>query len=184
MKHVHRIFAPRILAYIRKRFPGLSDEHTEEAVMDVFSGLYVAVRNGKFDIDPPLEAFLFSLARRKAIDHLRQQQGPKGTKTLAAEDIGDFLIGSEIGDAWKDLVQKDRATRITRLFLEFIASLPRVQRQVAQVMAENFPDKLEYAEYLDIIQERTGSRPTSVQVKSALSQIRLKFHDLIISRGV
>lgn len=181
---VHELYAPKILNFLKKEYPGLSRERVEEALLDTFLGLFEAVSENRFDLDPPLGAFLFTVAKRRAIDQLRQQRRLVTNTKFLLENTGEYLECTDVGKAWGVVVGRDKANEIRGLFLEFLSSLPARQRQVAEVMAEGFPEKLDSARAIDLIYERTGERLTAVMIKSALSQIREKFRTLLNERGV
>jgi RNA polymerase sigma-70 factor (ECF subfamily) len=59
----------RLLAYVRQRLP--SQAVAEDVVQETFIGFLLALPN--FDIERPLENFLFTIAAYKLTDHLRRE---------------------------------------------------------------------------------------------------------------
>ena len=183
-RHYHR----RILAFIERRHPGLPSDMAADAMVETFRALHTAVQRGTFDVDRPLEPYLFTVATRKAVDQLRKlkRQLPSAPNRAegddAFQDIAAALSGTETGTDWGIVVSQAAANEIAKIFREFLLTLPPVQRQAAQIVADNFPASLQYREICDEILRRTGERPTSIQVKSALNQIRQKFASLIKQR--
>ena len=182
-----RNYSRRIVAFIEQRYPGLPSDLSVDAMVESFRALYDDVENGSFDVDRPLEPYIFSIANRKAIDQLRKfGRRPQLAELSEDEDgcteIAAALAGTETGAAWSEVVQQAAANEIASRFKAFLADLPPVQRQVAQVLAEHFPAGLQHSEICDEILRRTGHRPTSIQVKSALKEIRRKFDSLLTAQ--
>jgi hypothetical protein len=68
------------------------------------------------------------------------------------------------------------------LFRQFVKTLPRVQRIIAQVIANTLPGDLTDQEIADEIFLQTGDRPTVAQIRSARNQMELKFRALLKRR--
>lgn len=180
-QHYHR----RLVAFIERRFPGLPSDAAVDAMVESFLALYDSVRDGSFDADLPLRPYIFKVANYKAIDLLRkigrrpQLESPQEEEEDGCSEVAAALAGTETGAEWSKVVQQAAANDITARFKAFLVTLPTVQRQVAQVLADYFPGSLQHSEICDEIMRRTGQRPTSIQVKSALGEVRRKFREIL-----
>lgn len=182
--HVFLKYKRPILAYYHKRFPGLTVERAIDAMTDTFIDLFQVASERRFDIDQPLEAFLFHAAEKNGIDQLRKQLASKNSFTDYVDDIGECLRDTNTGNEWRRVIDKGHAEDIQREFRVFIGGLPPAQRQVAQVMADYFPNFPSTEEYIDEIHRRTGTRLTGVQIKGSLAEIRKKFGQIMKSMGL
>lgn len=184
---VYKRYKRGIMGYFHRFFPGLMPERAADALIATFTDLYSVACSGRFDINKPLEAFLFNAAEKNAIDQLRKQTNRKNTSTDYVEDvekIGANLKDTKVGQEWRNAVDKGHAEDIQDEFRKFIGTLPPAQKQVAQVMADHFPDYLTYEEVISEINIRTGQRITGVQVKGVLRQIRMKFQEIMKAKGL
>jgi DNA-directed RNA polymerase specialized sigma24 family protein len=172
-------FSPRLIAFVEKRLPTLPSDLAANAVLDCFRELFDSVRDGTFDFDKPMAPFLFTVAHRRAVDELRAIRSRALGNADFYESVAEMIEGTGAGCEWQKLVQAGKARSVADKFRAFVMTLPSVQRQVGQVMADYLPDDLTRDEVCDEIYKRTGKRPTVIQVKSALGQIRQKFRELM-----
>lgn len=185
LRALWKYFSPRLMSFIEKKLPGLPLDLATDAVSDAFRDLAKRVFAGTFDFDPPIGRFLFTAAHRQAVDELRKYGRRPMAKADFYETVGESLTGTEVGRDWHELVTAGKASAVLEAFREMVPSLPPIQRQVAQVVADSLPDELSREEICAEIHRRTGARPTGIQVKSALGEVRRKFRELLkrVRRG-
>jgi DNA-directed RNA polymerase specialized sigma24 family protein len=178
-KALYANYIERLVGFVESKFPGLPSDLAVDAVVETFRALYDDVVAGTFDFDGSLKAFLFKVAKFKGIDELRKIS----CRTLGNADffdiVGETLEGTEASKQWQHHLQTGEAAELAQQFRDFLLTLPQVQRQVAQVMADSFPDSVPEDELCEEIYRRTKKRPTVVQVKSAKREIRKKFKDYL-----
>ena len=179
LERLWNYYSPRLMSFIEKRLPALPSDLMANAVLDSFRTLFQKVQAGNFDFDKPIAAFLFTVAQRRAVDELRAIRSRALGEADFYESVAAMVEGTSAGREWQTAVQAGDDLAVARKFRAFIGTLPAVQQQVAQVMADYLPDHLTRDEICDEIYCRTGKRPTAIQVKSALGQIRSKFRELI-----
>jgi DNA-directed RNA polymerase specialized sigma24 family protein len=179
LKALWKYFSPRLMSFIVKKLPGLPLDLATNAVSDAFRDLAKRVLAGTFDFDPPIGRFLFTAAHRQAVDELRKYGRRPAGKADFYGTIGEYLKETEVGGEWQHLVAAAKAAAVSEAFRELLPSLPPIQRQVAQVVADFLPDELSREEICTEIHRRTGTRPTGIQVKSALGEVRRKFRELL-----
>jgi len=180
-----KYFNTKLMAYITRKLPGLPLDLAASAVSQAFCDLGGKVLGGTFDFEQPISRFLFTAAHREGVDQLRKYGRRPLAKTDFYETVGECLSGTEVGREWQDLVSSGKASAVSDAYREMVPSLPPIQRQVAQVVADFLPDELSREEICAEIHRRTGSRPTGIQVKSALGEVRRKFRELLkrVCRG-
>lgn len=171
-----------VAAFIRNRFPGLSSDGLASAVQDTFIGFRRSLDRHRFDSQAGFLTHLFLIARRRGIDELRKETGRTWKLVPFDEQSQELLESADIGRDWTDACEGEGTEGIASLFREMLAKLPRIQRQIAQVMADFFPHQLSLEEICDELCKRTGRLPSRVQVKSARAHVRRKFK-IALKRG-
>lgn len=178
-KSLYDNYHERLVAFVESCLPGLPSDLAVDAVVETFRAIYRDILAGTFDYDGSLEALLFKIAKRKGIDALRKIS----RRTLGNADffdaVGETTQGTEVSKQWQHHREVGAAADLAQAFRDFLVTLPLVQRQVAQVMADSFPDAAPEDEICEEIYRRTKKRPTVVQVKSAKREIRKKFKDYL-----
>lgn len=178
-KTLYDNYHERLVDFVESRLPGLPSDLAVDAVVETFRAVYREILARTFDYDGSLEALLFKIAKRRGIDALRKMS----RRTLGNADffdaVGETTQGTELSKQWQHHRETGAASDLAQAFRDFLVTLPLVQRQVAQVMAEFFPDTAPENEVCEEVFRRTKKRPTVVQVKSAKREIRKKFKDYL-----
>ncbi len=199
-------FARPLAAFIRESVaPTLDGDEVATAVSEAFCGLARYVDRGKFKSDGALSTLLFSIARCKAYDLLRnktskKRRDPDGQHADAnesrdgeltdeefAERVFQRLVKApEIREMWNTAADACAANEIIRQFRLCIGTLPRLQRKVAQAILAHFGDvsnnefgAVSNAEICDEIAKCGVTRPSEASVKSARKEITRKFKAII-----
>jgi RNA polymerase sigma-70 factor (ECF subfamily) len=125
------------------------------AAEDVASDTWVAVATSinRFDGDEPaFRAWLFTLARRRAIDHFRREAR---RPTVPVEPLA--LGAAAIADTESDPVEQTLAALATERALALVASLPTEQAEAVTLRAVAGLDVVQVANIM-------GKRPGTVRV--------------------
>ncbi|MCI0534083.1 MAG: hypothetical protein L0Z50_02530 [Verrucomicrobiales bacterium] len=168
-----------VMAYVERHFPGLPSGTGAEIVASAFEDLVEKIDDPKFDWDEPLRPLLIKIAYRRAVDELRKWQIRPMSKADFYDFAGEEVLETDIAQAWAVQVRSGEANETHQKFRDFVLTLPRLQRQIGQVIAENLPERLEHSAICDEVFRRTGKRPTGAAIKSALRELRRKFRELI-----
>jgi len=174
-----KYYSTKLMAYITKKLPGLPADLAANAVSQAFCDLAAAVFEKNFDFDQPVGRFLFTAAHREAIDELRKYSCRPMGKTDFYETVADFIKETEVGSQWRRLVAEGKASAASEAFREMVPSLPPIQRQIAQIVADFLPEELSREEICAEIHRRTEIGTTGIQVKSALGEVRRKFREVL-----
>jgi RNA polymerase sigma-70 factor (ECF subfamily) len=136
---------------------------------DLFQSTWIRVaeRIGQYDPNRSFEAWLFTLARNLAIDHLRRIRPESLDEPLGDSDGGDTgasrLRSSEPG-AYERVASQERSSRIG----ESLDALPVVQREVLTLRFEEEMKLEEIAEVLNVPLSTVKTR-----LRRALDRLRV-----------
>ena len=172
-------YSERLVGYLESKLPGLPLDLAANAMVDAFRAMNDQVIAGTFDYDQPLAGFLFGVVWNKGVDELRKFSCRALGKSEFYDAVGESLEETDVGRKWSNHVQASDADALAQEFRDFLVTLPEVQRQVAQVMADNFPSAVAEAQICEEVFHRPKSRMTVVQVKSAKREIRRKFKETL-----
>ena len=175
LKSVYEHYSEGIVGFLERKLPGLPADLCINAMLDAFRALNEAAVAGTFDYDKPIMNWLFRVAWHKGVDELRKFSRRTLGNSEFFDTVGECLEDTEVGRQWRLYTKSREADAIAQEFRDFLLTLPPVQRQVGQIMADSFPDAVPEEEICEEIFRRTGKRPTVVQVKSAKREIRKKF---------
>ncbi|MBU0679710.1 MAG: sigma-70 family RNA polymerase sigma factor [Verrucomicrobia bacterium] len=185
LEALYETYSKPLWSFILRRFPGLRHEDVGEIVSDTFVATWQRIEDRSFDLNRPLRSFLFNVAKNKAIDRLRQYKA-RVDITIEADitEVADRIQGTEVGIQWRMASTRDRALTIQHAFLTFLRTLPGMQRTVAQVMADTFPEEMGQEETANEILARTGELPTVAGIKRARAEIRRKFKEYLAKHQI
>ncbi|GAG15958.1 unnamed protein product, partial [marine sediment metagenome] len=86
-----------IAGVIRQAAPSLRAEELRDACQDVIVAVLEAAREKRYDPDRPLLPFIFTVARRKAIDRIRKKSRKIGN-TQVLDAIAETLADTKVGE--------------------------------------------------------------------------------------
>ncbi len=168
-----------VLVHVERKFPGLPSDSGVEIVGQAIEDLLQEIDSDRIDWNQPLLPLLITIAHRRAVDELRKWR----VRPLSKADFYDFVTEevaeTQISASWGVRVRAGEADELQQQFRDFVLTLPRLQRLVAQVVYDNLPEKLEHTFICDEFFRRTGKHLTAASLKSALREFRRKFHQLI-----
>jgi DNA-directed RNA polymerase specialized sigma24 family protein len=176
---LYELLSEKLLSYLERSFPGLPSDLAANAMVDAFRALNEKVIEGTFKYDHSVVGFLFGVGWNKGVDELRKFTCRALGNSDFFEWVGESLANTEIGRLHTQHVGQERADEIAQEFRDFLLTLPPVQRQVAQVIADNLPTDVSEEAICSEVLRRTEKRMTVVQVKSAKREIRKKFRAIL-----
>ena len=158
VEDVYEALGPRVLSYLRRRVPY---DEAEDVLQRVFFEVWRS--RDRFDPGRSLEAWVFAIARRRAIDHLRRPHHV----TVPIELVRDLADtdGRETADslAWAGEVRRS------------LDRLPAEQRQVLQLAYFGGRTQVEIADQLGL--------PLGTVKARMFRGLRRMGHVMGISRG-
>jgi len=158
VEDVYAALGPRVLSYLRRRVPY---DEAEDVLQRVFFEVWRS--RDRFDPGRSLEAWVFAIARRRAIDHLRRPHHV----TVPIELVHD-LAGADGRETADSLVWAREVHRC-------LDRLPAEQRQVLQLAYFGGRTQVEIADQLGL--------PLGTVKARMFRGLRRMGHVMGISRG-
>ena len=158
VEDVYEALGPRVLSYLRRRVPY---DEAEDVLQRVFFEVWRS--RDRFDPGRSLEAWVFAIARRRAIDHLRRPHHV----TVPIELVHD-LAGADGRETADSLVWAREVHRC-------LDRLPAEQRQVLQLAYFGGRTQVEIADQLGL--------PLGTVKARMFRGLRRMGHVMGISRG-
>jgi RNA polymerase sigma factor (sigma-70 family) len=165
---------------IRKSALSISPDDLLDVYQEVMLNMCQVAREKRFDSDKSLLPFVFTIARRRAYDRVRKNTAKKENEEKLLNEISQSLQGTEVGEAWKVVAQKNDGQRMLKVIQQTIVSMPFRQRQVAEIIYERLPEKVGVQEIQNEIQQKTGEPVTAVSVKRAMQEVRKKIYKQLV----
>jgi DNA-directed RNA polymerase specialized sigma24 family protein len=161
----------------------------EDIVSESFEDFLKHAQNGISLEGPHFRQLLFTIVKRRGIDHLRSS----GARRRGAEAYEDYLLNEtrtllrreDASTAWLGFAQNGKALAMMEDFRAAVPTFPRQQeaaaRAVALLVAKDFP--LELEDIRDAMAAITGVPVTLPAAKSAWSAVRAKFREFLKNRS-
>lgn len=175
-EYIHAQWSASALARLRQRFPGLSSEDLRDVWQDTMVDLLKAVRDGSFDPDRLLWPFVWTIARARATDQLRQH-----TRTMRDDVVR--AIADAIRDTSFDALSRAELAEFLAQLPRLIITLPFKQRVVIQVWLDGYPETSDMQRLQREVSAVTGEEETVVAVKRALQEARKKAREFLARKG-
>lgn len=152
-----------------------------DVYQQVLLELVEKVRGGKVDTNEPLLPLVKTMARRRAIDHLRKKgHRPKRNLDGAFEELAESLSSSNLNLRWRyldSLAQKEFRVAL----MEEISKLTAKQRVVAEARINHFEESWDTVK--EEVSRVTGKQETVVAVKSAWRDAKDVMRDNLTRRN-
>ena len=160
----------------------------EDIVLQVLKEFHGKALGGVSLNGPPFNALLFTILKRRGIDHIRK----RATKARGAAAYEDYLLnetrsilareGASV--AWIGLTTDGSAQAIMEDFRSAIPELPPQQDAAARAVAllVDSHSHLTLENIRDAMQTITGTPVTTPSAKSAWTAVRAKFRELLKNR--
>ena len=178
IKQIDANFKEKIVEIIRKRVLSANPDDLSEIYQEVLLGIYKNVREGKYDPGTKkktLMAFIYKIASNKAIDWLRGKYAQKRKRNtdqdVLIDSVAEIIKDSSVFESWQNAHQNEERTIILETIRNLIPMLKHRQRQVAEIIVENFPKLLSLLDIKKQLLERYGEDITKVAVKSARQEV-------------
>jgi hypothetical protein len=169
------LYEQPVLAVIRSRWPGLSEEDRGNAWQDTLTGLLQKVQAGAFQREGPLLGFLLGIVRHKVADYFRGKAAlDRGLATLAPGRSASTHI---------DPGKKLEAEEFRRLLRQGIHSLPPREQQVVREFVEGFPDTADMQLLLKRVEAVSGEEESLSAVKVNLSRGKKRLGTFLRNHG-
>lgn len=178
-------YKKRLMIFLENKRPYLPAEDAATAIHDAVIEIYHMADTRPKDLEKPLRPLLFTITDRRAVDILRKRSRRIKSDDQITENIGGAIAGTETGAVWRDFCSqresKELLAEVNREFRSFIISLPRKQRLVAGVIADDF--LLSDQEIAIELRSRWNQVVPVVEIKGAKQALMKKFRELLKKKG-
>jgi DNA-directed RNA polymerase specialized sigma24 family protein len=176
----------RLMIFLENKRPYLPAEDAASAVHDAILEIHRMAEERPKDLERPLRPLLFTIADRRAVDLWRKQSRRIRSDDELTEDIGNALAGTETGSAWREFCSVQDtgslASEVREEFRAFVATLPKKQRLVAGVLADDL--LLSDIEIAEELRTRWKLVVPVVEIKGAKQALMKKFREILKKKGV
>jgi len=171
-----------VAGVIRRVAPSLRAEDLCDVYQDVILAILQSAREQRFDANQPLLPFIFTIARRRAIDRVRRKSR-KTANEQVLDVIAETLVDTKVGEAWRSVASKHDGRRMLEAIGSTISRLPERQRLVASVVVDLFPETPTLQRIQEEVHRGTGDQLTVVAIKSAWREGRKKIREQLVREG-
>ena len=183
-------FKEKIVEIIHKRALSANTDDLFDIYQEVLLGIYKNAREGKYDPGTKkktLMAFIYRIASNKAIDWLRRKYAQKRKRDtdqdVLIDSVAEIIKDSSVYESWQNAHQNEERAIILESIRNLVHRLKHRQRQVAEIIIENFPKLLSLLDIKKQILERYGEDITTVAVKSARQEVYNKVKEALSIAG-
>jgi len=173
-----------LAGFLKVHFPNLSHEDLEDIAQEALLKFWKTSQANKLNPNQSLPGLLCTIAKRKAIDHIREKGRKVRTTPLPESDeeymamVAEFLKDTKVGEAWQHLAHKELAKTVLEEFRELVKQSGGIQQEVGLIMSQNLENPLSNKEIAAIL-TKPGKTRTEPQVKSATFELRCKFREIM-----
>lgn len=183
-------FKEKIVEIIRKRALSANTDDLFDIYQEVLLGIYKNALEGKYDPGTKkktLMAFIYRIASNKAIDWLRRKYAQKRKRDtnqdVLIDSVAEIIKDSSVYESWQNAHQNEERAIILESIRNLVPRLKHRQRQVAEIIIENFPKLLSLLDIKKQLLERYGEDVTTVAVKSARQEVYNKVKEALSIAG-
>jgi DNA-directed RNA polymerase specialized sigma24 family protein len=172
-------YSVQVMNAVRAKYLSLHQDLIAEAVNQAFETFFdKAASDPAFDQDHP-ERFMIAIALNKACDKLRKKTKRGKFKEELVDDIASILEGTATSRAWSVAVQGGSARELQDIFRKELESFGERQRKVARLLVNVLERPIDDAELAELYRTTYNETVTVPAVKSARTQVRIKFRELL-----
>ncbi len=183
-------FKEKIVEIIRKRALSATPDDLFDIYQEVLLGIYKNAQEGKYDPGTKtktLMAFIYKIASNKAIDWLRRKYAQKRKRDtdqdVLIDSVAEIIKDSSVYESWQNAHQNEERAIILETIRNLVPRLKHRQRQVAEIIVENFPKLLSLLDIKKQLLERYGEDVTTVAVKSTRQEVYNKVKEALSITG-
>jgi DNA-directed RNA polymerase specialized sigma24 family protein len=186
IKMIDTKFRQKIVEIIRKKALSANEHDLFDIYQEVLISIFECAKKRSYNPDAQkLEGFIYTIAHHRAVDWVRKKTGileePNTDKVLEA--VNQAIGESKYSSFW-EMAQLEKKRELFLANLQkSIPSLKGRQRQVAEIINDDFPKHLEIADIKKQILKRYGEEVTIVSVKRAKQEVLSKIKEALSEFG-
>lgn len=176
-------YRKRLMSFLEDKRPYIPSDEAATAVNNAFIELYEKACEGNLDLEKPIRSLLFTIADRRAVDEFRRYSATRRHDEEVVDQIALSLKGTDVGNAWRTFCTTGAlAEEIREEFRRFVGTLPKKQKLIAGVMADDL--LMTDSEISQTLREKRGIVVTVLEVKGAKQALIAKFREILKRKGV
>ena len=186
IKLIDAHFREKIVRIIRRKALSAKQHDLFDIYQNVILSILECATKGKYNPDAQkLESFIYTISYRRAVDWIRERLG------IIEEHNTDLLVGatqeiisdSKYNEYWQKAQVEEKRNLIFETIRNLIPKLKHRQRQIAEIIIENFPNLFEISDIKKQLLRQYGEDVTTVAVKRARQEVINKIKESLESAG-
>ncbi|MBN2285720.1 MAG: sigma-70 family RNA polymerase sigma factor [Tissierellales bacterium] len=178
----YRTYKKRVMKFLCDRWSNYNSEERADIVQKTFIELYRNAQIGKIKEDVHLLKALCVIAHSRANDLYRDKKRQTRNEEKYYHAVGNALKDTLVGKQWESAKSIEQRITIEKDFSNFINSLSKTDKIIANAWGTYFPDEPDYEYIGDLIHEQTGIPPTLPAMKSSVQRIRAKYKEIFFKK--
>ena len=150
----------------------------QEVLLDIYKA---SCKEGFYHEPNSLFRFIITVCKNKAKNWLRKKHAQKRdcSKEELIDSINTDFTASKQFESWQDASGKENRLLIINAIRNKSTKMKLRQRQIIEILIDNYPYALSDKEYQQEIKNRYGENPTIDAVKKARQQVYQKLRDIL-----
>jgi len=183
---IHSHFRDKIVGIIRKKALSANEHDLRDIYQNVILSILECCRKGKYNPDAQkLESFVYTIAYRRAVDWIREKCGlqEEYNSDLLVDATQEIIAGSKYNEYWQKAQVEKKRSLVLETIRKLIPKLRHRQRQIAEVIIQDFPILYEISDIKKQLLKRYGEDVTTVGVKRARQEVINKIKESLERSG-
>lgn len=179
-------FRGHIIGIIRKTALSADLEELRGIYHDVIVSIMECAKSQKYNPDAEkLLSFIYTIAYRRAADWVRKKTGVLETSNTdeIVDAVNQVITESKYGSSWEMMRLENKRELFLLTIQKLIPNLKQRQRQIAEIIKDDFPKHLENADIKEQILKRYGDDVTIISVRRAKQEVLNKIKDALSESG-
>lgn len=177
-------FKYKIVEIIHRRALSANTDDLFDIYQDTLLGIYEYAHKKKYEPGPTtLVSLIYKIATNKANDWLRKKFAQKRKveidKDVLIDSVAETISDSQIKEPWQIAQENDQRAIVLAAIRKLIPRLKPRQRQVAEIIKENFPCYLSDPDIKEQILQVYDEDISTIAVKSARKEVYEKLKDTL-----
>ncbi len=179
-------YREKIVWIIRKKALSAQQHDLFDIYQNVMLSILECATKGNYNPDAQkLESFIYTISYRRAVDWIREKCGiiEERNIDLLVEATQEIISESKYNEYWQIAQVEEKRILILETIRNLIPKLKHRQRQIAEVIVENFPNIFEISDIKKQLLRQYGEDVTTVAVKRARQEVINKIKESLELAG-
>ncbi|MBC8468133.1 MAG: hypothetical protein H8D56_01565 [Planctomycetes bacterium] len=183
---IHAHYREKIVWIIRRKALSAQKHDLSDIYQNVILSILECAKKGNYDPDAQkLESFIYTITYRRAVDWIREKHGiiEEHNTDLLVEATQEIISESKYNEYWQKAQIEEKRILIFETIRNLIPRLKHRQRQIAEIIIENFPNLFEISDIKKQLLRQYGEDVTTVAVKRARQEVINKIKESLERAG-